>query len=264
MSEVRHSVDVNALVGTYPYRYVPHADPDVLARVLAREGVAAGWVGHLPSAFHRDPTHGNDALYALLAPFAPALQPVPTVRAGWPGWQRALEQAAARGAPAVRVYPNVTGAAVADVVAVARACAAVGLVLLFTARFEDVRQRHPSDASGDLSASTVRAAVRDSGVRAIVTAAGRAAIEELHWSLTPDEQARLWYDLSWIWGPPEDHLAKLLRTLGGERFVFGSGWPLRLAQTPRATLALLPADVAGPTLADPIAIAAAARSVAGH
>ena len=80
-------------------------------------------------------------------------------------------------------------------------------------------------------------------MRLIVTAAGRDMIEEVHWSLTPREQQRVFWDISWIWGPPEDHLAKLFRTIGSHRFVFGSQWPLRLAQNPSANLALLPDDV---------------------
>ena len=30
-------------------------------RVLDREGLSGAWVGHLPSAFYRDPTPGNAA-----------------------------------------------------------------------------------------------------------------------------------------------------------------------------------------------------------
>src|ERR687896_440289 len=70
-------VDCNTLIGPYPYRYVPHPDPDVLVRVLEREGMSGAWVGHLPSAFYRDPTPGNAVLFTALAPFAETLQPVP-------------------------------------------------------------------------------------------------------------------------------------------------------------------------------------------
>jgi len=111
-------------------------------------------------------------------------------------------------------------------------------------RFEDLRQRHPLDAAGDLSAATVRSLARaGETVRLVVTAAGREMIEEVHWGLTPAEQRRVFWDISWIWGPPEDHLAKLFRTVGAERFVFGSQWPLRLTQAPRANLDLLPDDL---------------------
>ena len=84
-----------------------------------------------------------------------------------------------------------------------------------------------------------------------MTAAGRDMIEEVHWGLTPNEQSLLWWDISWIWGPPEDHLAHLFRTIGSERFVFGTAWPLRLAQTPRANLALLPDELRTYALSDP-------------
>jgi hypothetical protein len=39
--------------------------------------------------------------------------------------------------------------------------------------------------------------------------------------------------------------------MGATRFVYGTAWPLRLAQTPRANLALLPDDLSGSTLTDP-------------
>jgi len=128
------------------------------------------------------------------------------------------------------------------------------MALVLTVRFEDLRQRHAMDVAGDLSAAAVRALARSGdAVRLIVTAAGRDMIEEVHWGLTPVEQRRVLWDISWIWGPPEDHLAKLLRTIGPERFVFGTQWPLRLTQTPRANLDLLPDDARGVSLADPSA-----------
>ena len=69
--------------------------------------------------------------------------------------------------------------------------------------------------------------------------------------LASAEQRRVVWDFSWVWGPPEDHLAKLFRTVGSDRFVFGTQWPLRLTQNPRANLDLLPDDLVGAKLADP-------------
>ena len=65
-------------------------------------------------------------------------------------------------------------------------------------------------------------------------------IEETHWGLTPDEQVRVWYDWHWLWGPPEDHFAHLVRTVGAERFAWSSWWPLRLTQQAQALVDLLP------------------------
>lgn len=237
-------LDVNAWIGAYPWRPVPHPEPAVLARVLERERIARAWVGHLPSAFWRDPTPGNTELYAALAPF-PQLDPAPAIRPDWPDWSRAFTGAVDHGAPAVRAYPQLWGMGPGDasLAALADACAEAGRALVLTVRFEDSRQRHPLDVTPDLTAAHVRALARDTRAQVVVVNAGREFIDEVAWALTPVERARVHFDFSWVWGPPDDHLATLFRTLGPERFVYGTGWPLRLTQNPRANLDLLPLDL---------------------
>jgi hypothetical protein len=247
------TTDVNTLIGPYPFRYVPHPEPEVLVRVLDREGLHDAWVGHLPSAFYRDPTLGNAELFSALRPFSQRLRPVPAVRPDWPNWERALAEASNAGAPAVRAYPPQWGLGPHDnsMRELAIAAGEKGMAVLLTVRFEDLRQRHSMDTAGDLSAAAIRSLARaGAGVRLVVTAASRETIEEVHWGLTPDEQQCVFWDISWIWGPPEDHLAKLFRTVGASRFVFGTQWPLRLTQAPRATLDLLPDDVRSAQMAD--------------
>lgn len=250
----RTPLDVNTFVGSYPFRHVPHPDPDALVRVLEREGIARAWVGHLPSAFHREPSHGNATLRALLAPHRARLDPVPAIRPDWPGWRREFARAVDDGSPAVRAYPTRWGLGAGDprMTELASTCAGAGLALLLTVRFEDLRQRHRMDDAGDLNAATIRALAR-AGTNAVlvVTAASRELIEEVHWGLTSVERTRVLWDIGWIWGPPGDDLATLLRTIGPARFVYGSGWPLRLAQVPRANLLLLPDDLRDVQLADP-------------
>jgi hypothetical protein len=246
-------IDCNTLIGPYPFRYVPHPDPEVLVRVLEREGLSGAWVGHLPSAFYRDPTEGNAVLYRALAPHARVLRPVPTIRPDWPRWERALTAARDAGAPAVRAYPPQWQLGPHDpgMRELALAAGEQGMAVVLTVRFEDLRQRHAMDVAGDLTAAAVRALARaGDDVRIVLTAAGREMIEEVHWGLTPAERARVFYDISWIWGPPEDHLAKLFATIGAERFVFGTQWPLRLTQNSRANLELLPPNLADARPAD--------------
>jgi len=256
------TTDVNALIGPYPFRYVPHPDPDVLVRVLDREGIDDAWVGHLPSAFYRDPTLGNAELFTALRAHAARLRPVPAIRPDWPRWEHALAAAAEAGAVAIRAYPPQWGLGPHDssMKELAIATGERGMPLVLTVRFEDLRQRHSMDTAGDLSAAAVRSLARAGDrVRLVVTAAGREMIEEVHWGLTPDEQRRVFWDISWIWGPPEDHLAKLFRTVGSGRFLFGTHWPLRLTQTPRATLDLLPGDVRSAPMASADTVCAGAR-----
>ncbi len=251
MTPPARMIDVNTFIGGYPWRHIPHPEPAILADVLAREGLAGAWVGHLPTAFHRDPTHGNALLYAELAPLRRDLRATPTVRPDWPAFSRELDKAVAHDAAAVRAYPQVWGMGPGDgaMRSLAAGCAERALPLLLTVRFEDLRQRHPMDVAPDLSAAHIRELARQgTGATIVVTAASREMIEEVHWGLTPDERARVFWDISWLWGPPSDELSHLMRSVGAAHFVFGSMWPLRLVQHPIANLQLLEPDVAGTTL----------------
>ena len=92
---------------------------------------------------------------------------------------------------------------------------------------------------GARGGAAIRAAVRsDSAVRLLVTAADRGIVEEVHFGSTPDEAARIRWDISWIWGPPEDHLSALFRTVGRDRFVLGTHFPFRLPEAALAKLEL--------------------------
>ncbi len=261
-------IDVNSWIGGYPFRDLPHTDPDVLVRVLDREGFAGAWVGHLPGAFHRDPVPSNRALLAALAGYRDRLHPTPIVRPDWPGWELTLREAVNAGAPAVRAYPAQwgLGAGHPALAELALACGETGVALHVTVRFEDLRQRHLMDTPGDVPAATLRAIARLplSRCHLVVAGAGRELIEETHWGLTPDEQARVFYDFHWLWGPPEDHFAHLVETMGADRLAWSSWWPLRLTQQSRALIDLLPEEtgklVADESFADGRRIAALVQS----
>lgn len=234
-------IDVNAFLGAYPYRRVPGTSPDGLLQAMARAGIDEAWVSHLPSLFWRQPMEGNPWLYATVAR-EPRLKPVPALHPGLSGWESALGEAADRAAPAGRCDPlyyglDPTGP---EMRVLAAACGAAHLPLMMAVRLEDGRQRHPHDRAGELPAAAVRALIRsDEDLRLLITHADRGFIEEVHFGSTPEEAARLWWDVSWIWGAPEDHLETLLGTIGIDRFVFGTGQPLRIPEASVAKVDLL-------------------------
>jgi hypothetical protein len=226
-------VDHNALIGPFPFRPLPDPTPARLLADMDRLGIAGAWVGYLPSAWYRDAAAGNGELFAALEGARMRLLPVPAVNPAWPGWEREIARARSERCPAVRTYPSHYGFAASgpQMAALAAACADAGLELVLTMRFEDARQKSRLDVAADLLGADVRATVRaHPRVRVLVTAADRAQVEEIHWGSSPEEGARLRYDISWIWGAPEDHLGHLYRTIGRERFAFGTQFPLRLPE----------------------------------
>jgi uncharacterized protein len=234
-------VDVNAFLGAYPWRRVPGTAPEAVLAAMDRLEIDEAWVSHLPSLYWRDPTEGNPWLLAT-AGREKRLKPVPVVHPGLAQWEQALADAVNAGAPAVRCDPLHLGLdpAGGEMRVLAAACGAAHVPLVLAVRLEDGRQRHPNDTVPDLSAAAVRALIRsDAEVRLLVTHADRGFIEEVHFGSTPEESRRIWWDICWIWGPPEDHLKTLLETVGVERFVFGTGQPLRIPENSIAKLDLL-------------------------
>lgn len=234
-------LDVNAFLGAYPFSRVPGTSPEAVLAAMDRVNIDEAWVTHLPGLFWRDPTEGNAWLYETCRGLK-RLHPVPAVHPGLAHWKSVLRDATTNGATAIRCDPCYFGLAPSGVEmrSLAAAAGAAGLPLVLAVRLEDGRQRHPNDVTPELPAAAVRALIRsDPAVRLVVTHADRAFVEEVHFGSTPDEARRLWWDICWFWGPPEDHLATLLQTIGAERFVFGTGQPLRLPEAAVAKLDLL-------------------------
>jgi uncharacterized protein len=234
-------IDVNTFVGAYPFRRVPGTSPDALLGAMDRVNVDQAWVTHLPGIFWRDPAAGNPWLYETVRKHN-RLLPVPAVHPGLEGWTNVLSEAKGAGVPAVRADPTFYGLdpTGSEMLALAAACASQELPLMLAVRLEDGRQRHPNDRAGELPPWSVRTLIRSHpALHLIVTHADRQFVEEVHFGSTPEEAGRIWWDICWIWGPPEDHLETMLRTVGVDRFVFGTGQPLRLPETSVAKLDLL-------------------------
>jgi predicted TIM-barrel fold metal-dependent hydrolase len=234
-------VDVNAFLGAYPFRRVPGTSPEALLAAMDRVRIDEAWVTHLPGIFWRDPAEGNAWLLGV-AKDMPRLRPVPAVHPGLADWPDVVRAAADARAPAVRADPTFYGIDPAGPAmrALAAACAEADLPLALAVRLEDGRQRHPHDTAPELPAAAVRALVRSHArLRLLVTHADRPFVEEVHFGSTPAEAARIWWDICWIWGPPEDHLEKLFATVGAGRFVLGTGQPLRIPENAHAKLDLL-------------------------
>ena len=237
-------IDVNAFLGSYPFRDIGEWEAGDVVRAIARVGTDEAWVSHLAAIFWRDPTAGNDTLFAAHDRYA-HLWPVPAVHPGLPGWDATLDRAVAHRARAVRCDPAHYGLAPTgpEMQRLVAACGERSVPLMMAVRLEDIRQRHPNDTAADLAPWVVRELIRSHpSARLIITHADREFVEQVHFGSTPGEASRILWDICWIWGPPEDQLELLLETVGPDRFAFGTGLPLRLPEASCARVDLLNLD----------------------
>ena len=234
-------LDVNTFLGPYPFHDIGEWNAKILLQEMERLGITESWISSLPAVFSADPASTNAGLY-LAAHAQPRLRPVPAVHPGLPGWQDVVREAVAREAPCIRCDPTFRDLAAdsPEMQALLALAAEQRLPLMMAVRLEDIRQRHPDDGTPELSPAMARTLIRHhAGARLIITHADREFIEQVHFGSTPAEASRILWDISWIWGPPEDHLELLLRTVGRDRFTFGTGTPLRLPEASIAKIDLL-------------------------
>ncbi len=213
-------LDVNTCIGPYPFRHVPHPDPDVLVRVLDREGLDARLGGTPPVGVPSRSVAGQRGAVLGLAPHRDRLLPGAGGSSRLARMARTSCSAPRRGRPGdAGVSARMWGLPPGDraMAELAAGCAQRRRAsLLLTVRFEDLRQRHPLDVAGDLPGGhDARAGTRRHGGAARGGCGGpRSSIEEVHWGLTAAERDLVLWDISWIWGPPEDDFAHLLRAIG--------------------------------------------------
>lgn len=147
-------IDVNASVGHYPFRQLPHGAPEKLAAHLAHNGIDRALVSSLHAVFYRDAHRGNEELWAAARAQGRRFIPVATVNPKYAGWERDLDEAVERWSMRViTLVPEHHGYALNDAhgrTALAR-IAGLGLPVLLRQRFEDRRQRHAWDRAEDLT-----------------------------------------------------------------------------------------------------------------
>ena len=84
-------IDVNACVGHYPFRQLPHGAPEKLAALLAHSGIDRALVSSLHAVFYRDAHRGNEELWAAAREQGNRFVPVATVNPKYVGWERDLD-----------------------------------------------------------------------------------------------------------------------------------------------------------------------------
>lgn len=156
-------IDINAALGPYAFRALPHHTAAGMLQLMDRHGIARAVVSSLPALFYRDAHRGNEELWAETAAHAGRFVPVATVNPAYVGWERDLEEAVQRRQTrAVGLVPEHHGYTLAD----ERGRAALsriskyGIPVVLTQRFEDRRQRHRWDAAEDLQVAALLQAAR--------------------------------------------------------------------------------------------------------
>ncbi|HRE81183.1 MAG TPA: hypothetical protein PLN52_09055 [Opitutaceae bacterium] len=155
-------IDVNAGLGSYAFRSLPHSTPEAAIAQMDANGIDRALVVSLPALLYRDAHQGNEELAIAIAAFSRRLVGVAAVNPNYPGWEDDLQRSVQTlGMKAVALHPEHHGYKLQDPAAQAalKQIEQLGVPLVLTQRFEDRRQRHAWDRAEDLVFAEVVAAL---------------------------------------------------------------------------------------------------------
>jgi predicted TIM-barrel fold metal-dependent hydrolase len=245
--------DVNAWVGSWPFRALRDNTPDNLVVRMQNAGVDAAAVSQIDAILYRNVQSANERLAESIQGYEQVLIPMATINPNYIHWETDLrichEQFGMRG---VRLFPEYHGYPIDGQLAhkVAAACRERTLPIVIPQRIEDFRGRHTIDPGRGVSLGQIANLVAGSPGTVIIVTNARSIAGSPLWR-RPELRTASWYvDLSLAEVQYQLHtdmrnsrdLGLMLEDGGAAHLLFGSHVPFSYLGSALVKLATLPVD----------------------
>jgi predicted TIM-barrel fold metal-dependent hydrolase len=240
--------DVNAWLGSWPFRSLRDNTPQQLVARLRKAGVAGAAVSQIEAIFHRNVQPGNERLAEAVEPYRGVLVPIATINPTYVHWEDDLRAChETLGMKGVRLFPEYHGYPIDGPLArrVVAACQERGLPVQIPHRMEDMRQRHYLDPGRGVSLAAIANLVAAYPQTPIVVTNARGIVQSPLWRRTELREAAWYADMSLAevyYQSLERDLALLVEETGGQHLLFGSHVPFSYMGSALVKRATLPVD----------------------
>ena len=220
--------DINAAIGHWPFRRIPHQSADALRAHLEGYGMRGAAVANTHGLFYKNAHDANLELAEAIAPHGDFFAGVATLNPTYAAWERDLAACAGDlGMRALRIAPQYHDYAIGDACTVetVRAAAELGLPVLVPHRVVDIRQRHWRDTETTNAPGEVAALARAVPEARIVFTeylAPTAALAKVF-----GDCPNVLIETSRLRSAYGQELAATVRALGAGRVAFGTGAPFK-------------------------------------
>ena len=220
-------VDVNINLSRWPLRRVRGDNTNELTTLLARNGVAQGWVGSLDGLMHKDIASVNSRLADECHERGRGrLQPFGSINPKLPDWEEDLRRCAeVHRMPGIRLHPNYHGYMLddRDFARVLRLATERRMIVQLALVMEDERMMHPLSRVDPVNAAPLTEMVRQTpGLRLVLLNALRTLRAQLLLDLIG--AGEVYVEIAMLEGV--GGIANLLEQMPVDRLLFGSHAPL--------------------------------------
>lgn len=235
--------DVNAWLGSWPFRSLQNNTTETLIDQLDRSGIDRAAVGLLDGVLHRNPGPANEQLAKLVKPHTDRLVPLGIVNPTYVRWEDDIEACHTElGMPGIRLFPVYHNYAVdcPEARAAVQTCADRGMSIQIPFRMEDPRQRHWMDPGRTVDLGGVANLLAAVPKATIVVTNVRGTSRLPMWQREELRDRNWFVDLSLA----EVHrdLETLVEAGGAGHILFGSHVPFSYTASALVKLATLPVD----------------------
>ena len=235
-------IDINAYLGHFAFRALRHNTAAGLLRLMDRAGIDKACVSSASAITYRNAHAGNEELFAEAAAHKDRLIPFAVLNPLYAGWQDDLksscDEAGIRG---LRLYPRWHQYKLSDpeCLELVRAAAARKLVITIPLRVEDRRQGSPLFDAPDVDKAEIAALVRAVPEARFVLMNGSGYLSSPLGRADSGLPPNYSIDFSLMHTEFENEAGQLMRILGEDRLVFGTGMPFHYPGPALAKLDLL-------------------------
>ncbi|MGI6082869.1 MAG: amidohydrolase family protein [Limnochordia bacterium] len=240
--------DINAWVGSWPFRSLRDNTPQQLVERLRKAGVSGATVSQIEAILHRNAQPANERLAESLEPHGDVLVPVATINPTYARWEDDLRVChEVLGMRGVRLFPEYHGYEIDGPLArrVVAACRERGLPVQIPHRIEDMRQRHHLDPARGVSLAAIANLVAAYPDTPIIVTNARGIAQSPLWRRTELRDAAWYADTSlaevYFQGLDKD-LASIVEETGSRHLLFGTHVPFSYPESALVKRATLPVD----------------------
>ena len=221
-------IDVNASLGHFAFRRLRHNTSDGLLRLMDSRKIDKAIVASASAITYRNPQSGNEEVNDEVGRHRDRLIPFGVINPTYAGWEDDLricrEDFGMRG---VRLYPKWHNYALSDprCLDLVHAATERGMIVSIMIRVEDPRERSWLVNIPDLALDEVAGLVKSCPQARFLILNGLGFRNSPLGRKTSGLPANYCLEISRLTAMLDDELGSLIRDLGAERIVFGTGMP---------------------------------------